>query len=51
MDIDWATDAEGNAVSLDAVDFVRIYTAVNQQIPTNLVGELSTEVAGVVPVE
>ena len=26
-------------------------TAVNQQIPTGLVGELSTEVAGIVPIE
>ena len=51
MDIDWAVDADGEAVRLDAVDFVRIVTAVNQQIPTGLVGELSTEVAGIVPIE
>ena len=51
MDIDWAVDADGEAVRLDAVDFVRIYTAVNQQIPSGLVGELSTEVAGIVPIE
>lgn len=51
MDIGWAVNADGEAVRLDAVDFVRIVTAVNQQIPTGLVGELSTEVAGIVPIE
>lgn len=50
MDIDWAVDGDGNPAGLDAVDFVRVYTAVNQQIPTNLVGELSTEFAGIVAI-
>ncbi len=51
MDLDWAVDADGNYVELDYIDFVRIYTAVNVQIPTNLVGELSTEFAGIEPVD
>lgn len=45
--IDWAIDGDGNSVSLDKIDFVRIYTAVNQQIPTGAVGELSTEIKGI----
>lgn len=28
--IDWAVDKNGNPVVLDGIDFVRIYTAVNQ---------------------
>ncbi len=30
--IDWAVDKNGNPVVLDGIDFVRIYTAVNQKI-------------------
>ena len=45
--IDWAIDSNGNQVQLDAIDFIRIYTAVNQQIPSGAVGELSTEVQGI----
>lgn len=45
IDIDWAVDAEGNAVSLPGVDFIRIYTGVNQQ--NGALGECSTEVTQV----
>lgn len=40
--IDWAVDATGKAVHLTAIDFVKIYTAVNQDC--GWVGEISTEV-------
>ncbi len=45
--IDWAIDRNGSPVSLDQIDFIRIYTAVNQQIPTGAIGELSTEIQGI----
>lgn len=45
MNIDWAIDADGNPVELSSVDFVKIYTAVNQQC--GILGEVSTEVAGI----
>lgn len=48
LDIDWAVDKQGDKVNLNGIDFVRIYTGVNQQIPpAGGVGELSTEVSGV----
>lgn len=47
FDIDWAVDKKGAKVILSGIDFVRIYTGVNQQIPTAGVGELSTEVSDV----
>lgn len=47
FDIGWAVDEKGEKVTLSGINFVRIYTGVNQQIPTGGVGELSTEVAGV----
>ncbi len=40
--IDWAVDNQGNPVQLDGIDFVRIYTAVNQHL--GWTGEVSTEV-------
>ena len=43
--IEWAVDAEGHSVQLDEIDFVKIYTAVNQY--AGQVGELSTEITGV----
>lgn len=46
FDLDWAVDEQGNPVGLQYIDFVRIYTAVNQQVAAG-VGELSTEIADV----
>lgn len=43
--IEWAVDAEGNPAHLDEIDFVKVYTAVNQY--AGRVGELSTEIAGI----
>ena len=42
--IDWAVDAEGNPVHLQGIDFIKIYTGVNQF--NGWLGECSTEVAG-----
>ena len=42
IDIDWAVDKNGNAVKMPGVDFVRIYTGVNQA--NGWIGENSTEV-------
>lgn len=46
IDIDWAVDADGNAANLDGIDFVKVYTGVNQKC--GWLGETSTEVAGAV---
>lgn len=43
--IEWAVDAEGHPIQLDKINFVKIYTAVNQY--AGQVGELSTEITGV----
>lgn len=43
--IDWAVDKEGRAVKLDGIDFVKIYTAVNQYC--GWMGEISTEMQAV----
>lgn len=40
--IDWAVDKQGNKVHLDGIDFVKIYTGVNQD--RGWLGEASTEV-------
>ncbi len=40
--IDWAVDSEGNKITLDEIDFVKIYTAVNQY--AGQMGEISTEI-------
>ncbi|WP_436414606.1 PKD domain-containing protein [Petrimonas sp.] len=45
MDIDWAVDKNGNSVKLAGIDFVKIYTAVNQQC--GWIGETSTEIMGI----
>lgn len=45
IDIDWAVDAQGTPVHLPGVDFIMIYTGVNQE--NGRLGECSTEVAGV----
>lgn len=43
--IDWAVDKNGNPVHLDGIDFVKIYTAVNQDC--GWTGEISTEIQAV----
>ena len=45
IDIDWAVNAKGQKVNLPGVDFVKIYTGVNQE--NGWLGENSTEVIGV----
>lgn len=44
LDIGWAVDDERKPVSLDFVDFVRVYTGLNQKC--GWLGETSTEVLG-----
>ena len=44
LDIDWAVDKDGNAVSLPGIHFVKVYTAVHQQC--GWIGETSTEIMG-----
>ena len=46
LDIDWAVDKNGTSVKLAGIDFVKIYTGLNQQ--SGWLGETSTEVSGVV---
>lgn len=43
FDIGWAIDKNGNSVHLPGVDFIRVYTGVNQQC--GWLGETSTELA------
>lgn len=43
--IDWAVDESGAPVLLDAIDFVKIYTAVNQNV--GWTGEISSEIVSV----
>lgn len=42
FDIDWAVDSNGNHVHLQGIDFVKVYTAVNQYC--GWIGETSTEI-------
>lgn len=44
FDIGWAVDARGNKVNLPGIDFIKIYTGVNQYC--GWLGETSTEVMG-----
>lgn len=44
LDINWAVDKNGNAVSLPGIHFVKVYTAVHQQC--GWMGETSTEIIG-----
>lgn len=43
FDIDWAVDSLGHPVHLPGIDFIRVYTGVNQTC--GWIGETSTEVA------
>lgn len=43
FDISWAVDSEGNHVELPGVDFIRVYTGVNQYC--GWLGETSTELS------
>lgn len=45
FDIDWAVNKDGKKVSLPGVDFIKIYTGVNQVC--GRLGEVSTEVSGI----
>ncbi len=42
FNIDWAVDKDGNHVQLDGVDFIRVFTGVNQSC--GWLGETSTEI-------
>ena len=45
FDISWAVDEDRQPVSLDFIDFVRVYTGLNQKCPApNWWGETSTEI-------
>ena len=44
MDIDWAVDNEGNKVSLDRIDFIKVVCGMQQVC--GWIGETSTEVMG-----
>lgn len=44
IDIAWAIDAQGDAINLPGIDFVKVYCGVNQE--NGWLGECSTEVAG-----
>ena len=44
IDISWAVDRSGKYVKLPGVDFMKIYTGVNQE--AGWLGEVSTEVSG-----
>ncbi|WP_455496938.1 DUF4465 domain-containing protein [Coprobacter sp.] len=46
MKIDWAVDKYGNPVHLTHIDFVKVYTALNQYVGS--VGETSTELKSIV---
>lgn len=45
IDIDWAVNEKGQKIHLPGVDFVMVYTGVNQE--NGWLGECSTEVAGI----
>ena len=44
FDIDWAVDDDGRPIHLDSINFIRVYTGVNQN--AGKIGELSTEITG-----
>jgi uncharacterized protein YjdB len=44
FNIEWAVDADGNSISLPDIDFVKVYTGLNQYC--GWLGETSTEISG-----
>ncbi|SDI00296.1 PKD domain-containing protein [Myroides phaeus] len=46
IDISWAIDKNGNKANLPGVDFIKIYTGLNQE--AGWLGETSTEVSGII---
>ncbi|MCC9074443.1 cell surface protein [Flavobacterium sp. F-65] len=44
IDISWAVDKDGKYVKLPGIDFVKVYTGINQE--AGWLGEVSTEVSG-----
>ena len=46
FDLSWAIDTDGQSVSLPTIDFVRVYTAVDEN--NAVTGELSTEIKGAI---
>ncbi|WP_314242522.1 PKD-like domain-containing protein [Empedobacter tilapiae] len=44
IDIDWAVDKNGNKVKLPGIDFIKVYTGINQE--AGWLGEVSTEIMG-----
>ncbi|MGL5681522.1 MAG: hypothetical protein ACRDDZ_00525 [Marinifilaceae bacterium] len=45
IDIDWAVNTNGERVNLPGVDFIKVYTGVNQE--NGWTGECSTEICGI----
>ncbi|WP_126971972.1 PKD-like domain-containing protein [Gynurincola endophyticus] len=45
IDLNWAVDKNGNSVKLKGIDFIKVYTGLNQD--AGWLGETSTEVTGV----
>lgn len=45
FDISWAHNSKGNPVQLDGIDFIKVYTGVNQT--SGWMGEISTEIQGI----
>ena len=46
IDIDWAVDKNGNKANLPGIDFIKVYTGLNQE--AGWLGETSTEVGGAI---
>ena len=46
FDLSWAVDEQGKAVELTSIDFVRVYTAVDEN--NGATGEISTEISGAI---
>jgi hypothetical protein len=49
IDLSWAVDSQGNYADLQEIDFVMVYTAVNQT--AGWLGEISTDIRGIADVE